>query len=66
MDHIPTSNFGELYRAAFAERNPERKCTLLGEVQRVIKSWEESEEANLVAPLKIEAKSASLVERRVA
>ena len=62
---IPTANFGDLYRAAFAERDPQRKCSLLGEVQRVLKSWEESEEAG-PAHLKVEAKPDLLVERRAA
>jgi len=34
-------NFGELYRAAFAERDPERKSLLLREVQRTIERWDE-------------------------
>jgi hypothetical protein len=52
-----TTNFGELYRAAFAEKDPDRKCVLLGEVQRVIKSWEQSEGTSAVPHLKMEAQS---------
>jgi hypothetical protein len=34
------NNFGELYRAAFAERDPEKKVELLGQVRRAIAEWE--------------------------
>jgi len=33
-------NFSELYRAAFAERDPDRKLELLGQVRRAIEEWE--------------------------
>jgi len=36
-------DFGTLYRAAYAERNPERKQILLSEVQKVIRSSEPEE-----------------------
>jgi len=39
-------NFGELYRAAFAERDSERKLVLLHEVHMRLKSWELSESEN--------------------
>jgi len=32
-------DFGKLYRAAFAEREPERKVILLKQVQDVINQW---------------------------
>jgi len=35
------TNFGELYRSAFAERDPDRKLELLGEVRRAIDEWEQ-------------------------
>ena len=38
-------NFGELYRAAFAERDPERKSLLLREVQQTIERWDEPPQA---------------------
>jgi hypothetical protein len=34
-------DFGELYRAAFAERDSARKLVLLHEVQKRIDQWEE-------------------------
>ena len=34
-------NFGELYRAAFAERDPEKKSLLLTEVKRTIEQSDE-------------------------
>ena len=33
-------DFRELYRSAFAERDPEKKLLLLSQVQKVIKPWE--------------------------
>jgi hypothetical protein len=33
-------NFSELYRAAFAERDPDRKLELLGQVRKAIEEWE--------------------------
>jgi hypothetical protein len=33
-------DFSELYRAAFAEQNPEKKLQLLSAVQRAIREWE--------------------------
>ena len=33
-------DFGELYRSAFAERDPEKKLELLGQVRRAIAEWE--------------------------
>lgn len=41
---VNTTNFAEVYRAAFAERDPNRKLALLGEVQRAIRSWEQDDE----------------------
>jgi hypothetical protein len=37
------SNFGELYRKAFAENDPKKKLVLLHEVQRAICDWEQSD-----------------------
>ena len=34
-------NFGELYRAAFAERDPDKKSLLLTEVKKNIEQWEQ-------------------------
>jgi hypothetical protein len=34
------SNFGELYRSAFAERDPDKKVELLSQVRRAIAEWE--------------------------
>jgi hypothetical protein len=36
------SNFSDLYRAAFAERNPEVKQLLLADVKRVLDQWANS------------------------
>jgi hypothetical protein len=36
------SNFEQLYRAAFAETDPEKKRVLLGEVCKAIEQWERS------------------------
>lgn len=35
-----SNNFGELYRSAFAERDPEKKLELLSQVRRAIAEWE--------------------------
>jgi len=35
-------NFGQLYRAAYAETNPELKQILLSDVKRVLDGWAES------------------------
>lgn len=39
MNH-DNKDFGELYRAAFAERDPDTKVVLLGEVRKAIDEWE--------------------------
>ena len=36
MTHDTPVDFGKLYRAAFAERDPQRKQLLLSEVQKAI------------------------------
>ncbi len=41
MAHSTFDNFGDLYRAAFAEQDPEKKLFLLGEVRKAIEKWEE-------------------------
>jgi hypothetical protein len=37
-------DFGKLYRAAFAERDLEKKSKLLREVQQVLQVWRQTEE----------------------
>ncbi len=39
-------NFGELYRAAFAEHDSEKKLLLLHEVHLRLNSWEQSQLEN--------------------
>jgi hypothetical protein len=34
-------SFGDLYRAAFAESNAERKTILLSQVQKALEDWRE-------------------------
>jgi hypothetical protein len=41
-------DFGTLFRAAFAERDPERKQVLLSQVQRAIASCEPGENAPMI------------------
>jgi hypothetical protein len=41
-------DFGGLYRAAFAERDPERKLHLLREVQHVLHVWQQQEDPQSV------------------
>ena len=36
-------DFGKLYRAAFAERDPERKQVLLSQVQKAIRKCDQEE-----------------------
>lgn len=36
------SNFSDLYRAAFAERDPEAKLLLVAEVKKAIDDWEQT------------------------
>ena len=38
------ANFGDLYRAAFSEADPERKQQLLSDVKRALDSWAASAE----------------------
>jgi len=42
MNPLP-ADFGSLYRAAFAERDPDKKLVLLSQVQKVVKPWEHDE-----------------------
>ena len=42
MSQGQAADFGRLYRAAFAERDPDKKLTLLREVQQVLHSWHQS------------------------
>ena len=41
MAHSTFDNFGDLYRAAFAEQDPEKKLFLLSEVRKAIEKWEQ-------------------------
>ena len=34
-------SFGDLYRAAYAESNPERKALLLSQVRKALEDWEQ-------------------------
>jgi hypothetical protein len=43
-------NFGDLYRAAFAESNPEVKQMLLANVKRELDLWAESELSRPISP----------------
>jgi hypothetical protein len=38
------NDFGKLYKAAFAEREPERKLFLLKQVQNAIEEWQKHSE----------------------
>lgn len=38
------ASFGDLYRAAFSEADPERKQQLLSDVKRALDNWAASEE----------------------
>ena len=42
------NDFGTLYRAAYAERDPDRKQILLGQVQKAISQSEQDEHATMV------------------
>jgi predicted sugar kinase len=42
-------DFGKLYRAAFAERDLEKKSKLLREVQQVLQVWQQTEECQLAS-----------------
>ena len=42
MKNAEFRTFGDLYRAAYAEANPERKMFLLSEVKRALDEWEKS------------------------
>ena len=39
------ANFGDLYRAAFSEADPERKQQLLSDVKRALDNWAASAES---------------------
>ena len=43
MVHQGFDHFGELYRAAFAEPNLERKLFLLGEVRNAMERWQQQQ-----------------------
>jgi len=42
MKNAEFRTFGDLYRAAYAEPNPERKMFLLSEVRRAPDEWEKT------------------------
>ena len=50
MSEPKFTSFPDLYRAAFAERNPEKKMALLSEVKRALDDWERSSENWVAAP----------------
>lgn len=56
-------DFGTLYRAAYAERDPDRKQVLLGRVQKAISESEQDETRALV---KLSPQSAESCNRAVA
>jgi len=41
MNQMNNFDFGKLYRAAFAERDPQKKLVLLSQVHSVVKPWED-------------------------
>jgi hypothetical protein len=43
MNQNNVTDFGTLYRSAFAERDPEKKQALLNQVQRLISKCEQDE-----------------------
>jgi hypothetical protein len=47
MTHDRPFDFGRLYRAAFAERDPQRKQLLLSEVQKVISNNSQEEPVSM-------------------
>jgi hypothetical protein len=48
VEHSTFNNFGELYRAAFAEQDPERKLFLLSQVRKALDYWEEQSAQSVV------------------
>lgn len=42
-------DFGQLYRAALAEGDPEKKSLLLKEVQRALEQWEQTTNSFMAA-----------------
>jgi hypothetical protein len=42
MAEMGFKNFGDLYRAALAEPNPERKLLLMSQVKQVLDEWEQT------------------------
>ena len=52
-------NFGDLYRAAFAESDPEIKQILLSDVKRALDLWANSEAADVPRPAKASVSSVS-------
>ena len=68
MQQKQFTDFGELYRAAYAERDSSRKLVLLHEVQKTIELWaQESERPAQVGASRIVPQStASLFRSRTA
>lgn len=54
-DQYLFTNFGDLYRAAFAELNPSTKQLLLGEVKKALDRWQESITEGVVSPAEVDA-----------
>jgi hypothetical protein len=50
MTQNDVSDFGELYRSAFAERDPQRKQILLSQVQQAISDTEQDETVVKLSP----------------
>ncbi len=55
------ADFAILYRAAFAERDPDKKLTLLREVQQLLHSWQQTEEGPIASNPEIKPHSRRLV-----
>lgn len=54
-NHYLFTNFGELYRAAFAELNPSTKQLLLAEVKKALDRWEESITEGVASQTEVDA-----------
>jgi hypothetical protein len=50
MSTYSFNNFGDLYRAAFAERDPEIKQLLLADVKRALDRWANSVSESAAPP----------------
>ena len=59
MSNGSITDFGSVYRAALAERDPEKKLALLRDVQETLLTWRIADENMTGPPSKRAAKSAS-------